>query len=285
MQTAITTLEGIALFDGIERPVFTRIAGRNGRILLDLGDADWRAAVISPRRWKVTDRFAVRFRRSRGSLPLPVPVVGGLLEDLRRFVNVTDEDWPLLAGWLLVAFRPNGPYPVLCLYGEQGSARSTTERVLRMLVDPTSAPLRVEPRSPRDLIIAATNSWVVALDNLSHVPPWLSDAICRLATGGGFATRELYTDADEVLFDAQRPVILNGIVDLATCGDLLARSLLLTLPTIPEDRRQTEAEFCAAFEAARPRILGAILTAVAAGLRELPNVKLSCLPRMADFAK
>jgi hypothetical protein len=285
LQTTITTLEGIALFDGYERPVFTRIAGRNGRIFLDLGDAEWRTATIFPGKWKVVDSFRVRFRRSRGSLALPVPLAGGMLEDLRRFVNVADEDWPLLAGWLLAAFRPNGPYPVLCLYGEQGSAKSTTARVLRMLVDPNSAPLRAEPRNPRDLIIAATNSWVVALDNLSHVPPWLSDALCRLATGGGFATRELYTDADEVLFDAQRPVILNGIVDLATRGDLLERSLLLTLPTIPEDRRQTEAEFWAAFEIARPRILGAILDTVAAGLRELPNVKLSCLPRMADFAK
>ena len=104
---------------------------------------------------------------------------------------------------------------------------------LRALVDPSGAPLRSEPKEPRDLMIAASNGEVLAFDNLSHVPAWLSDALCRLSTGGGFATRELYTDNEEVIFDAMRPVILTGIEDLATRSDLLDRSVLLTLPNDP----------------------------------------------------
>ena len=195
-----------------------------------------------------------------------------------------DEDWPLLVAWLLAAMRPTGPFPVLALYGEQGSAKSTTARLLRMLVDPNSAPLRCEPREPRDLMIAANNGWVVALDNLSRITPWLSDALCRLSTGGGFSTRSLYTDDDEVIFESQRPAIVTGIEELASRGDLLDRALIVYLPTISEDNRRPESQLWADFEQQRPQILGGLLDVVAAAIRNLPATKLDVLPRMADFA-
>jgi hypothetical protein len=200
-------------------------------------------------------------------------------------VNVaSDEDWRLLVSWLLAAFRPTGPYPVLVIYGEQGSAKSSLVRVLRALVDPNTAALRTTPRDERDLVIAATNGWLIALDNLSHLPDWLSDALCRLATGSGFATRELYTDAEEAIFAAQRPVVMNGIEEVATRGDLLDRALILYLPTIPEDKRQDEKAFWQAFEAHQPQILGALLTVVSTTLQHVASVQLAQKPRMADFA-
>ena len=109
-------------------------------------------------------------------------------------------------------------------------------------------------------------------------------ALCRLATGGGFAVRQLYTDQDEVLFDAARPVSLNGIEDIVERPDLADRAVFLTLEPIPEERRRPEAEIRAAFEAERPRILGALLDAVVEGLKNLPETRLPKLPRMADFA-
>jgi hypothetical protein len=134
-------------------------------------------------------------------------------------------------------------------------------------------------------MIAATNGWVQAYDNLSRVPPWLSDAICRLATGGGFATRELYTNREEAIFDAQRPVVLNGIDELATRSDLLDRALILNLPTIPKNQRRDEKEFWSAFRRVQPQILGALLDAVSVALRVVEGVGLKDMPRMADFAK
>jgi hypothetical protein len=199
-------------------------------------------------------------------------------------VNVRDDDWCLLLGWLVGAVRAAGPYPVLGLHGEQGSAKTTTARVLSQLVDPSTVPVRAAPRDERDLMIAATNRWLVNLDNLSHMPAWLSDAICRLATGGGFTTRELYTDADEVLFNAQRPVIINGIDEVATRSDLLDRAILLNLPTIAPDRRRSEREFWDAFGDVQPRIIGALLDAVSCALRQRGETRLRDLPRMADFA-
>jgi hypothetical protein len=218
-------------------------------------------------------------------LPLPKPVPGGGLAALRPFVNLAcEEDWRLLVSWLLAAYRPTGPYPVLIIYGEQGSAKSSLVRMLRALLDPNTAALRTTPRDERDLVIAATNGWLIALDNLSHLPDWLSDALCRLATGSGFATRELYTDAEEAIFAAQRPIVINGIEEVATRGDLLDRALILYLPTIPEAKRQDEKAFWHTFEQARPTILGALLDTVSAALRTLPTVQLAHKPRMADFA-
>jgi hypothetical protein len=285
VQDALGVLEGKALYDGVELPVYTRLAEHNGAIYLDLGNARWQAVEVTASGWRVIDTPPVKFRRAKGMLPLPEPVLRGSLADLRPFVNVASEDdWRLLVSWLLAAFRPTGPYPVLVVYGEQGSAKSSLVRVLRALVDPNTAALRTTSREERDLIIAATNGWVIALDNLSHLPDWLSDALCRLATGSGFATRELYTDADETIFAAQRPIILNGIEEVATRGDLLDRAITLYLPTIPEDQRKEEQVFWREFEQARPQICGALLEIVRSALQRLPTTTLSRKPRMADFA-
>src|SRR3954451_3839927 len=146
--------------------------------------------------------------------------------------------------------------------------------MLRALVDPNVAPVRALPRDERELMIAANNGHVLAFDNVSGLPPWLSDALCRIASGGGFTTRQLYTDSDEVLFDAQRPIVLNGIEDIVTRADLADRAILLTLAPIPEEKRKSEEELQAEFEAARPTILGGLLDGVAHGLAQLPLTKL-----------
>jgi hypothetical protein len=216
---------------------------------------------------------------------LPSPVAGGLIEELRPFLNVRDEaDFVLAVSWLLGALRNRGPYPVLVLAGEQGSAKSTLSTILRALIDPNAAPLRTLPREERDFFVSANNSHVMAFDNVSGLPGWISDTLCRLSTGGGFSTRQLYTDSDEVLFNAMRPQILNGIEDVVNRPDLGDRSLFLTLEPISEELRRPEAELWADFEARRPRILGALLDAVSHGLRQLPMTQLATHPRMADFA-
>lgn len=284
VQDALGVLEGRALFAGDERAVHVRVASLGGVLYLDLGDPAWRAVEVTVMGWKVIDDVPVRFRRPRGALPLPAPEPGGALDALVPFVNVAKGDWPLVVAWLVAALRAVGPYPVLNLLGEQGSAKSTTARVLRALVDPNRSPARAEPREARDLAVAAANSWVVSFDNVSRLPVWLSDSVCRLSTGGGFGTRELYSDADEVIFDAQRPVIMNGIAELATRPDLLDRSLLLYLPRIAGKQRRAEADLWADFDGACPRLLGAALDAVVGALRNLPTTALAEPPRMADFA-
>jgi hypothetical protein len=285
LQSALNVIEAKAHFDGPERIVHVRIGGLDGKLYLDLGDKEWRAVEIDATGWRVIDKPPVRFRRAAGMQPLAIPVPGGSVKMLRLFLNVkTDADFVLVVAWLLACLRDRGPYPVIVLVGEQGSAKSTFCWILKSLIDPNTAPLRALPREDRDLFIAATNGHVLAFDNVSGLPAWISDTLCRLATGGGFAVRQLYTDQDEVLFDATRPVILNGIEDIVTRPDLADRALFLTLEPIPEERRRPEAELRAAFQAERPRVLGVLLDAVAEGIKRLPDTHLEKLPRMADFA-
>lgn len=283
---AITVLSAIARFEGPANPVAVRVAEHEGVYYLDLSDDEWRAVQISKSGWLIISNPPVKFIRPRGVCPLAHPVKGGAIEDLWRFVNVASKaDRALVVSWLVAALRPSGPFPILAVYGEQGSAKSTTCRVLRALVDPNVAPLRAEPRDERDLVIAARNAWLLGFDNLSSIKPALSDALCRLSTGGGFSTRELYSDGDEILFQSMRPVLLNGITEIVSRPDLLDRAITLRLAPIAPGERRTEKSLWAEFDQARPGILGALLDAVVEGLRNFENVTLSALPRMADFAQ
>ncbi len=283
-QDTLNTLQGIARHDGPEMEVHTRLAAKDGCIWLDLCDGEWRVVKISAEGWEFVSEAPIRFRRTKGMRALPLPVKGGSLSLLRGLVNVTDVDWILLISWLVTAFRPGYPFPVLVIHGEQGSAKSTVSKMLRELIDPNIAPLRSEQRDERDLMLAATNSWIVALDNLSKLPMWLSDALCRLSTGGGFATRTLYENDEETLFMAMRPIIVNGIEELTTRSDLLDRSVMINLPAIPPDKRKTEAEVWQEFEHVRPYVLGSLLDGVSHALRSVGNIRLEQKPRMADFA-
>jgi hypothetical protein len=286
LTNASNAIEAQAVIDGSEYEAHVRLAHVDGRVYLHLADADDTVIEIDADGWRECDCPPVRFRRAPGALALPRPEPGGSLDDLRKLLNLDDGDqFTLIVGFLSGALMPGQPQPALVANGEQGSGKTTVSRVVKALIDPSAAPVRSEPKEVRDLMIAARNNHLLVLDNLSHLPNWLSDALCRLATGGGFTTRELYTDDGEVIFDARRPMILNGIEDFVTRGDLLERSILLRLPSIPEDKRVPESQFWERFYLLRPKLLGALLTRAAGGLRELPRVQLDCHPRMADFAR
>lgn len=285
---AMATIEARANFDGSEKAVHLRVAGYgDDTVYLDLVNDSWEAVKVTSSGWRILPSSAipVKFVRKDNMAPLPYPTRGGTVEILRRFLNVkTDEDFVLFVSWVIGTFNPDGPYPTLVLQGEQGSAKSTSVRVARSITDPAEEPLRSPPRNERDLAIAASGNWTPALDNLSGIKLWLSDALCRLATGGGFATRELYSDDREVIFSQKRPVIVNGIDSLAVAGDLRDRSVIIELPPIPEDDKRTEKDFYGDLEKARPKVLGALLDAVSAALGNLDRVQLKEKPRMADFA-
>jgi hypothetical protein len=285
IKRAIDTIDARAAHDGPEREVCRRIGRTPDAVYLDLGDDTWRAVEVNADGWRVVERPPVRFRRQEGMLPLPEPIRGGNVDELRTLLNVDDDDFTLAIAWLLGAARGKGPYPLLVVSGEQGSAKSTFCRLLVGLIDPNAVPLRAPPRSDRDLHIAARNAHALCFDNVSRLDPWLSDTLCRLATGGGFAARELYTDAEEVLFRGMNPIVLNGIEDFVERPDLADRAITLMLRSVADAERRPEDEIDAEYERLRPRVLGALLDAVSAALRHLPETELDQLPRMADFAK
>jgi hypothetical protein len=232
-QDAMGIIESQAMYDGPEEPVFIRVAGDPDRIIIDLGDPDWRAVVITSDGWNIMNTSPVRFRRPKGMRPMPLPVRGGSIGDLKSFLNCDSNEFDLVVGWLAAALRPSGPYPLPILIGEAGSAKTTVAKIFRLLIDPHKMPLRGHPKDERDLMVAAHNIWLIALDNLSVVYDWLSDALCRLATGGGFGARTLYSDDEETVLEAQRPAILTGIADFARREDLIDRAIFLHLPPHP----------------------------------------------------
>jgi hypothetical protein len=284
LKTAIETIAAMAEFEGDERPVFCRLAGHDNAIYIDLGDKSHRAVEVTAHGWEIIDRPPVRFVRSLSTEALPIPKRGGSIEQLRPFCNVQDHEFKLIVAETLAALRPDANYPVLVIVGEQGSCKSTLGRVIQKLIDPRIPLQRTLPRDEGDLIVAAKASHVLSFDNISNLPDWLSDAICRLATGGGAGKRKLYTDDDEILFSGRRPVFLNGIEDVATRADLVDRAVMLTLQPLDEGRRRDENEFNAKFERAAPKIFGALLDGLVAGLRNLASVNVTDKPRMADFA-
>jgi hypothetical protein len=284
-QDALGIIEAQAVFEGEMESVHIRIAGDSDRTYVDLGDANWRVIEITDCGWQILDQSPVRFRRPRGMLALPSPAAGGSLNDLKSFANCAEADLVLIMTWLAACLYPLGPYPVLVLTGEQGSAKSTLARILKRLIDPSTSMVRSLPRDERDLAIAAANSWLLALDNISRISPWMSDALCRLSTGGGFGTRELWTDDEERIFDSQRPAILNGICEFLERADLMDRCIFVHLSPIPDNGRRIERELWKQFETAAPQLIRALLDAVVSGLKLLPQIKSTSLPRMADFAR
>ncbi|MCS0674622.1 hypothetical protein [Cytobacillus firmus] len=281
----LNVLEARALFEGETQNVYIRIAETDNAIYIDLCNQEWEVVKITIDGWEIVKNPPVRFKRSSVNKEMPRPTKGGAIEELKPLINYQSEaDWKLIISWLIAALRPGSPYPILTIQGEQGSAKSTTTKVLRALVDPSTMPLRALPKDERDLSIAASNTWILAFDNLSGLSNTMSDALCKLSTGGGLSTRKLYSDNEEAIFNVMRPSILNGIDDIAKRQDLLDRSLVIFLPSIPEEKREDEKTFWAEFRAVQPRILGAFFDVVSGAMKELPNVKLRERPRMADFA-
>jgi DNA polymerase-1 len=281
---AIGTLRGRATFGGPEHPVYVRLAELGGRVYLDLGDAAWRAIEIGPTEWRVIADPPVRFRRPNGMLALPLPVSGGSLTELRRFINVSDKDFALIETFLVMALHPSGPYPVLIGHGEHGSGKTFGVSMLRAIVDPNKAMTRGQPRDEWDLVIAAQNGLLVTLDNLSKVPDWLSDALCRLATGGGLGARKLFTDDEETIVTAKRPVMMTSIEEITFREDLLDRSIAVDFRRMRKGQRKDEKDsLWPAFEAGRPRILGALLDVAVVALGNINAVPRTSLSGMADF--
>jgi hypothetical protein len=290
VEEALAILEARALFAGAVHEVAVRVAEHDGAIYLDLADEARRVIEVTAAGWRVVETGCpVYFRRPKAMRALPVPVRGGRVDELRPWLHLgTDTegetDWQLMVGWLLQALRLRGPFSILAFHGETGTGKTMRARILRHLIDPRRPDTHQPPDNSSDLMIAASHSWVILLDNVSSIPRWLSDALCRLATGGGSSKRTLYTDADESVLDVKRPIIVTSIEAVETADDLADRARSVTFSTISPQERRTEEAVWAGVARVQPRVLGALLDVAATGLRDLGTIQPTQLSRMADGA-
>jgi hypothetical protein len=265
------------------RRAYHRVAAHDGCLYLDLCRDDGKAVRISADGWTVMDNSPVVFLRKKDMGELPIPQKGGTIDELRRFVNVSDADFNLYVAWLLDALKGRKPYSILVVNGEQGIGKSTFSVLTGELLDPCKeAKTKSLPKDLRDLAVLASNRHLLAFDNISWLSEEMSDALCRLATGSGMVLRSLYSNAEEQIFGGASPLLLNGIPEIGDRSDFLGRTVKITLRAIPEGQRLDEKSLFASFFARRPFLLGALCSLLANGLKNESRIADKGGPRMAD---
>ena len=286
LANGIENIKAAVLEDGIRQEVFLRVAGLPRESWLDLGDHSGRAVQVDGEGWRVVDRAGVFFRRNSFTLPMVEPQRGGSIDELHELINVDDESFMLIVGFLVAALRGFGARPMLIIQGEAGSAKTSAARVLLEAFDSNTAGVQMKTDDVQDLAVASGNTYGLAWDNMSGMSKEMADALCQFVTGSSFTKRELYTNKGQIVIKAKRPVIINGIDSLATYDDIVSRALMITLNPISDRQRITDDELDEAVARVMPRVMGALLDAVACGIRRYkePGVRPKSLPRMANFA-
>ena len=262
-----------------------RYARFGEHIYIDIGDTTGNAIEIRPGSWSIVERPPVYFRRTILTAPLSRPVSGGNIANLFTIINVPTHLQSLLVGWLVASMDPSIPHPILAVNGEQGSGKSFASSKISSLVDPSPAPLQSPPKDITSWIELAAGAYGISLDNLSKISDVFSDALCRASTGDSSVKRANYSDKDLVLHQFKRVIIINGINLMEMRDDLADRIIPMNLPVISHESKQYESYLNEQWEQLYPEILGGLLDLCAKALERLPDVKLSSLPRMADFAR
>lgn len=274
MTEAASVLVGTGRESGQETEVHVRIAFHEGAYFLDLGEeGSGKAVRVAPGSWGIEDAPPVHFLRPRSMRPICPPVPGGSLAPLWEIANIPEEFRIPIVAWLCECLRPDTPFPILELTGEEGSAKSTTQRALRSLIDPNASLVDAPPKGEEDLVLSAADALVCSIENVSHLTPSMQDAFCRLATGSGFKRRKLYSDAEVVTLTFKRPVVLNGIAEVVTASDMVNRAMTVDLPRLAGGHKE-ETILWTAFESCLASTRGALLEVFSVALRLLPMVQL-----------
>ena len=265
--------------------VHIRVDNQGDTVIIDRCTDENPYIEIDKNGYKLETSVGTKFLRKTGMKGLPELAERGDITLLRKYINLSQGDLALLYGWLFCTVAGVKPFPILILQGEQGTGKSTVSKLLRLLVDPSSAPLRSPPKNAEELFISAINCYLVSLDNLSSVKPDLADSLCRLSTGAALNKRRLYSDSDQILLQTQNPIIVNGISDIATRPDLAERSIILELPVIQPSERRSEKEYWMKLQEDLPLIFTGILDGIVSGLKHQDSVDIDEKPRMASVVE
>lgn len=283
VRETLAAAEARCLIDNIVHERNLRVAAHDGEIIIDCGDDAWSALQVSASGYVKIARSPIPILRGKRTSAFAVPAETADFAPLRELLGHLDEDdFILLLAWCLSVLLPTGPYPILVLGGEQGSGKSTLARLIQKIVDPVHGDLLQPPRDDRDLVAAAKSNRLLAFDNLSSLNNDLADSLCRISTGSEIGGRALFKNHELASFSVSRPIVINGIPDLASRADVADRAIVLRLPALP--RRRTEAEWLASVEHILPTTFAGLLRALSSGLRKLDTTTTPDL-RMADFAR
>lgn len=279
----IHNLSAKAHFEGNQHTLGVRTAHNSNGLWYDLGG---RAVHITEKGWETTETVPLLFKRFPHQKAQITPIGGSDIRLLLKYVNITNEAEQLLfLVYVVAAFIPDYPHPLLILHGTQGAGKTTPMKIMKELIDPSELVGLPSPKNIEAFVQTMSHHSFMFYDNLSKMPEWFSDALARAATGDSFSKRELYTDDDDVIYRFQKTIALNGINQVVYKSDLLDRSILLNLERISPENRKEAQVFWTEFERDKPLILGAVFDVLAKSLAIYPTVELDRLPRMADFAR
>ncbi|MDX0829108.1 hypothetical protein GOD82_04175 [Sinorhizobium medicae] len=281
----IDLMDAEAIYDSPEEKVHVRIAGKGGAVYYDLGRPDGAVVEITSAGWTLVHNPPVYFYRPDGFAAQVAPEGGGNLDDLRALLQLDEKNWVLFLAYLIVSLKPIFPYMALLVSGGYGSGKSKVSELIKRIIDPNAIEKQRLPKDEHTLAIQAAMSRMLVYDNASSVRWDISDFLCAMLTGGGFSTRKYYTDDEQRMFKNSVPVIINGIGEFASQHDLLDRSIVLSLPTIPEGARRTEKAINARFEEILPGILGRLFDIASTAMRRFDEVEPPTTVRMADSAQ
>jgi len=282
LKMAAGTLSAHAEFSGESRELYTRAAWHEGILYYELRPG--KVVRAGPGGWTFEAHPPVLFRHYVNLKPLPDPEAGGSLDVLDGLVNLKSErDRRLFKAYLVTLPLEHVGRPILNASGAMGSGKTTIQRLIKRLLDPT-APETVR-FDPRDFLQKAMHAFVIMLDNQNTIPEWASDTLCRLVTGEADSKRRLYTDDEDFIIELRRATLLNGINVPTDRGDVLDRSLVVELERIPDGERKSEEELWERFEAEHPKLLGALFDTLSKAIALKRSLKMSRRPRLADWGE
>lgn len=285
IQKAIKLLQGKAMLEE-ESIVEKRCCKVNGNIYYDLANKEGDVVKISKEGWEIISEPPFLFQKSNTMLEQDLPIKYNDISILDKYFRYKDEQHLTLQKVVLMSlFMDDIQRPITVLHGEKGSAKTSTMRTIRQIVDPSRVPTVSMSRSRDDTVITMYNNYLVCFDNIDRISPDISDLLCTAVTGGGDSKRKLYTDSEEQVVYFKKGIVLNGINVVATRPDLLDRSILMELERIPANERKEEAELNKQLKEDMPKILGSIFTTISEAMKIYDNIKLDKLGRLSDFTK
>jgi hypothetical protein len=290
VKNVISILQARAEFEGQTYPLSLRVAWYEGDIYYDLTNDRWQCVRITKDGWELLDKTPIPMFTRYNQIPQVVPAASGdyepdVFDMFLRLTNLKNEEDKILAAvYIITLFIPDIPHVVSQIHGEKGSAKSTLQTFIKLLVDPAKPKQLTIRHDISEFIQQLAHNYISFYDNLKYTPSWLSDEVCKAVTGVGSTKRKLYSDDDDIVYEYKRCIGFNGINLGLTEPDIFDRSIMVELERITKEDRKQEADIITEFLELRPKLLSYIFDISVKALKIKPTIKLNDLPRMADFA-
>ncbi len=289
INSAVNTLEAIAVLDGETYDLKLRVARGEKAILYDTGGFGRRIVKITKNGWGFVEQTKPIFIRYPNMQAIVEPVMEAEPKDclkLLKHIKITTKDQLPFICSVITGLIPDIAHVMLIVYGTQGAGKTTACDMMRETLNPSSLNHLSISRDNSRLILNLLHNYVALFDNVDYLTREQSDILTRAVTGDTISQRELYSNDEELNYKYRRVIIINGINIASTKADFQDRAILFELERIPKKERKTEEDVWKAFREDLPAILGGIFATISGAMGVFNGVKaeLAELPRMADFA-